>query len=129
MLSSAGQQEKTEKTSLKRAVRTGKCKCPWQYTTQAKRLCRFILGLREGLVITDWWMRKSVSPEFPKIKDNAYRIRAQVDVLMPGNISPVSRKYRFDKNLYKSLKDKDGITRAELLRSAENVCRFAMTRM
>ncbi|MBR6395433.1 MAG: glycoside hydrolase family 3 protein [Lachnospiraceae bacterium] len=83
----------------------------------------------EGLVITDWWMRKSVSPEFPKIKDNAYRIRAQVDVLMPGNISPVSRKYRFDKNLYKSLKDKDGITRAELLRSAENVCRFAMTRM
>ena len=49
----------------------------------------------DGLVITDWWMRKSKSPEFPKIKDNAYRVRAQVDIFMPGdnnhaakNISP-----------------------------------------
>ena len=26
-----------------------------------------------GCVITDWWMRKARSPEFPKLRDNAYR--------------------------------------------------------
>ena len=51
----------------------------------------------EGNVITDWWMRKSASPEFPNVKDNAYRVRAQVDVLMPGNMSYVKQKYRFEK--------------------------------
>ncbi len=34
-----------------------------------------------GCVITDWWMQKSKSPEFPKLQNNAYRVRAQVDVL------------------------------------------------
>ena len=83
----------------------------------------------EGNVITDWWMRRSASPEFPKVKDNAYRIRAQVDVLMPGNMSYIKRKYSFDKDLYKSLKKDDGITRAELQRTAKNILNFAMTRL
>lgn len=83
----------------------------------------------KGVVITDWWMRKSESPEFPKIKDNAYRVRAQVDVLMPGNLSPVLQKYKFDKDLYKSLKRKNGITRGELQRTAKNVLKFAMERL
>ena len=83
----------------------------------------------EGNVITDWWMRKSASPEFPNVKDNAYRVRAQVDVLMPGNMSYVKQKYRFDKDLYKSLKSGNGITRAELQRTAINVLNFAMTRL
>lgn len=74
-------------------------------------------------------MRKSVSPEFPKVKDNAYRIRAQVDVLMPGNMSYIKKKYRSDKDLYKSLKQNGGITRAELQRTAKNVLNFAMTRL
>ncbi|MBP5222663.1 MAG: glycoside hydrolase family 3 protein, partial [Lachnospiraceae bacterium] len=81
----------------------------------------------KGAVITDWWMRKSASPEFPSLKDNAYRIRAQVDVLMPGNLSPIRQKYKFDKTLLKSLKEKNGITRAELQRTARNVLNFAMT--
>ncbi|WP_024865764.1 glycoside hydrolase family 3 protein [Butyrivibrio sp. FCS014] len=83
----------------------------------------------EGNVITDWWMRKAVSPEFPGIKDNAYRIRAQVDVLMPGNMTPVNQKYKFDRDLFDSLRSEDGITRAELQRTAVNVCKFAITRM
>ena len=83
----------------------------------------------DGNVITDWWMRKAVSPEFSGVKDNAYRIRAQVDVLMPGNMTPVNQKYKFDKDLFDSLKSDDGITRAELQRTAINVCRFAITRM
>ena len=82
-----------------------------------------------GNVITDWWMRKSASPEFPNIKNNAYRVRAQVDVLMPGNMSYLKRKYSFDKELYKNLNSADGITRAELQRTAINVLNFAMTRL
>ncbi len=83
----------------------------------------------KGNVITDWWMRKSASPEFPQIRDNAYRVRAQVDVLMPGNMSYVKQKYSFDKALYKSLKSGNGITRAELQRTAINVLNFAITRL
>ena len=83
----------------------------------------------EGVVITDWWMRKSASPEFPKLKNNAYRIRAQVDVLMPGNMSYVNQKYKFDRELYKNLMDEQGITRGELQRVAMNVLKFAMKRL
>jgi beta-glucosidase len=39
-----------------------------------------------GLVITDWWMKRGHSPEFSGLRDNGYRIRAGVDVLMPGNL-------------------------------------------
>ena len=83
----------------------------------------------KGNVITDWWMRKSASPEFPLLRDNAYRVRAQVDVLMPGNMSYIKQKYSFDKALYKSLKSGNGITRAELQRIAINVLNFAITRL
>ena len=38
----------------------------------------------EGLVITDWWMRYAPDPLFPGLADSATRVRAQVDVLMPG---------------------------------------------
>ena len=37
----------------------------------------------DGVVITDWWMRRAESPEFEGVKDNAYRVRSGVDVLMP----------------------------------------------
>lgn len=38
----------------------------------------------KGLVMTDWWMQLADSPEFPGVKNNAYRIRAGVNLLMPG---------------------------------------------
>ena len=82
-----------------------------------------------GNVITDWWMQYSRSPEFPRLKDNAYRVRAQVDVLMPGGESFKKQKYVFDKDLLASLSVPDGLTRAELQRSAKNVLRFALTRL
>jgi len=75
----------------------------------------------DGVVITDWWMRKSKSPEFPKIKDNAYRVRVQVDVLMPGNMSRVAKGYRSDGTLLETIDKPDGITRGELQRTARNV--------
>ena len=80
----------------------------------------------DGVVLTDWWMRTSASPEFPHIRDNAYRVRAQVDVLMPGNMDHLNKKYRSDGTLLETLDKPDGITRGELQRTAKNVLRFIL---
>lgn len=81
----------------------------------------------EGNVMTDWWMQHSKSPEFPQIKDNAYRVRAQVDVLMPGGWNPKKQCYVFDKDELEAMNKKNGLTRAELQRCAVNVLRYAIT--
>lgn len=80
----------------------------------------------EGLVMTDWWMQKSESPEFPKIRDNAYRVRAQVDVLMPGNMNHGVKRYLSDGTLLPTLNRDGGITRGELQRTAKTVLQLAM---
>ncbi|MBR6118854.1 MAG: glycoside hydrolase family 3 C-terminal domain-containing protein [Oscillospiraceae bacterium] len=80
----------------------------------------------DGVVMTDWWMRRARSPEFPRIRDNAYRVRAQVDVLMPGDMGHTARRYRPDASLLESLGKDGGITRAELRRSAGNVLRLLL---
>lgn len=80
----------------------------------------------DGVVMTDWWMQKSYSPEFPELQDNAYRVRSWVDVLMPG--SPVGKKdpeYISDGTLLETLGQPEGITRGELQRTAIQVLRFA----
>jgi len=69
-----------------------------------------------GVVITDWWMRPSRSPEFPELRDNAYRVRAGVDVLMPGSMSHVLNVFEKPR----------GITRAELQRTALHVLGFCL---
>ena len=74
----------------------------------------------DGVVMTDWWMRKSASPEFPELKDNAYRVRAQVDLLMPGDMGHVAKKYRSDGSLLRTLGKPGGITLGELQRTAKN---------
>lgn len=81
----------------------------------------------DGCVITDWWMRSSVSPEFPKLKDQAYRVRAGVDVLMPGGGRGGKKKP--DGTLLKTLGESDGITLNELQQTAVNVLRFALTKV
>ena len=78
----------------------------------------------DGVVITDWWMKRSKSPEFPQLEDNAYRVRAQVDILMPGAITHVERNYVSDGSLLKTLGQQEGIKKAELFRTAENVLRL-----
>ncbi len=75
----------------------------------------------KGCVMTDWWMKRSRSPEFPKLRDNAYRVRAQVDVLMPGDMGHIAKRYRSDGTLLKTLGREGGITRGELQRGARNV--------
>ena len=74
-----------------------------------------------GCVMTDWWMRKSKSPEFPNLRDNAYRVRSQVDVLMPGGIKRTDNKYKVDPSLLETVGTRNGLTVAELQRTAENV--------
>jgi len=75
-----------------------------------------------GSVMTDWWMRSSKSPEFPIISDNAYRVRAQVDLLMPGG--KMMRKNVPDNSLLHSYEKPDGITLGEMQRSAVNILNF-----
>ena len=73
----------------------------------------------EGAVITDWWMKPARSPEFPELRDNAYRIRAGVDVLMPGSMSHVLRVRARPRH----------ITRAELQQTARHVLGYLVQRM
>ena len=79
----------------------------------------------QGNVITDWWMRPSHSPEFPQMQDNAYRVRAQVDVLMPGG-RRVSLWKKNDGTLLATYKKPDGITLGEMQLCAKNVLRCVM---
>lgn len=79
----------------------------------------------DGCVMTDWWMRASRDPDFPLLRNNAYRVRAQVDVLMPG-AGAGSRKRKYDPTLLESLGKDGGITRGEIFRSAVNTLRFVM---
>ncbi len=75
----------------------------------------------KGNVITDWWMKNEKSPEFPLIRNQAYRVRAQVDILMPGGGRIPRRKP--DGTLLESLGKEGGITLGELQRTACNVLR------
>lgn len=97
------------------------------YSHYNYELCTDILRKEwkyQGNVMTDWWMRKGESPQFPGVRDQAYRVRAQVDVLMPGGAR--SGRKKPDGTLLETLGDKGGITLAELQRSAVNVLRFVM---
>ena len=78
----------------------------------------------QGSVMTDWWMRKDESHEFPGVIDQGYRVRAGVDVLMPGGARGGKRKP--DGTLKKSMKAKDGVTLGELQSCAMHVLKMAM---
>lgn len=78
----------------------------------------------EGCVMTDWWMKPCRSPEFPSLRDNGYRVRAQVDVLMPGGKRAGLKTS--DGTLLETYGKPHGMTLGELQRSAKNVLRFAM---
>jgi beta-glucosidase len=92
-------------------------------------LCTLILRDEwgyEGNVMTDWWMQSCADPHFPKLRNNAYRVRAQVDVLMPGGKRRMFRKRKQDPTLLESYGKVDGITLGEIQQCAANVLRFVM---
>lgn len=81
----------------------------------------------EGVVITDWWIEDAVDPDFPALEDNAYRVRAQVDVLMPGGVKTDAAPQAYaDTTILDSLARQDGLTRGELQRTARNVLGLAI---
>ena len=80
----------------------------------------------KGNVMTDWWMRYAPSPEFPEISGNAYRVRAQVDVLMPGARTSISKTAEPDGTLLETYGRENGITLGEMQRSAKNVLGFIL---
>ncbi len=91
-------------------------------------LCTLILRNEwgyKGNVMTDWWMRKSKSQEFPVMRDQAYRVRAQVDVLMPGG-GRTGKNKKPDGTLLASYGKEGGITLGEMQRTAANVLNFVM---
>ena len=76
-----------------------------------------------GNVITDWWIQSGPSPEFPQLRDQAYRVRSGVDVLMPGGGR--GRK-KPDGTLLKTCGKPGGITLGEIQECAKNVLRCVM---
>ncbi len=87
-------------------------------------LCTSILRKEwgyEGNVMTDWWMRSANSHEFPQLRDNAYRVRAGVDVLMPGGKRTGRKKP--DGTLLETYGKENGITLGEMQTVAKNVLR------
>ncbi len=78
----------------------------------------------EGCVITDWWMRPSYSPEFPIIRDQAYRVRAGVNILMPGGERTGKRES--DGTLLETLGKSGGITLTEIRENAKYILNFAL---
>ncbi len=80
----------------------------------------------KGNVMTDWWTKHSASPDFKGVRDNAYRVRAQVDVLMPGVNGRFGSTKHPDKTLFETLGKKDGITLGEAQRSAKNVLNLCL---
>ena len=77
-----------------------------------------------GNVMTDWFMQWDESPDFENIWNQAYRVRAQIDVFMPG--SNYEDRYEPENSLVESFGSKDGITPGELQRSAANILKMAL---
>lgn len=71
----------------------------------------------EGNIMTDWWMKPSKSIEFPKLKDQAYRVRSGVNLLMPGGDRVTNEKP--DGTLLATLGKPNGITLGEIQESAK----------
>lgn len=80
----------------------------------------------EGCVMIDWWMRNDNSKDFKVLKTQAYRVRVQVDIFMPGAANFGKYKGKSDGTILKSLKSKDGLTIGELQRSAKNVLKLCI---
>lgn len=78
----------------------------------------------EGNVMTDWWMKPSKSIEFPNMRDQAYRIRSGVNLLMPGGDRVTNGKP--DGTLLATLGKPNGITLGEIQQSAKYILKSVM---
>ena len=104
------------------SVMTGRNKINGVWSRYNYDLCTTVL--REewgytGMVMTDGGSCHARSPDFPDVKGDAYRIRAQVDLLMPGECR--CRKDSLRDCVLGKLEQGGGLKRAELQRSAVNI--------
>lgn len=74
-----------------------------------------------GAVTTDWWNVPENDPDNARVRNNAYRVRAGNDVLMPGGTHV---KGKYDNSAEQSVND-GALLREEL----ENAARHVMTMM
>ena len=79
-----------------------------------------------GLVMTDWWMRYAPSPEFPELTGNGYRVRARVNLLMPGSRRLTDIWHRPDGTLLATFGKPGGITLGEMQETARQVLNCVM---
>ena len=79
----------------------------------------------DGLVITDWWIREADSPIFRDLKTQAMRIRATVDVYMPGSRGDRDNPGTSDGTLENSY-NKKALSLAEIRYCAKNVLAFCL---
>ena len=89
-------------------------------------LCQTILRGEwgyDGNIVTDWWMKPSPDPDFENNFNDGYRVRAGVDVLMPGGTTHASSEG--DGSLLEAYNN-GGVTLAEIQRVAVNVLNFAL---
>ena len=80
----------------------------------------------EGCVMTDWWMVHNQCSYFKDVRDQAYRIRAHVNVFMPGADNFGKYKGKVDGSVAEAIASPDGITMGELQYNAKRVLEFCM---
>ena len=93
-----------------------------------------ILAFRVPRKLTGGFMMAAAHSDSPafklkenaELRDNGYRVRAQVDVLMPGAKTAISKSAPNDGSLLATLGKPDGITLGELQRTAKNVLRMTL---
>ena len=77
----------------------------------------------KGNIVTDWWMQSEQDPNFEQVDNDAYRVRAGVDVLMPGGSRVFGNEG--DGSLLASY-EKGGITLGEIQQVAMHVLTFVL---
>ena len=75
--------------------------------------------------MTDWWIREGVSNYNPNLKTQAYRIRATVDLYMPGSRGDRDNPGVSDGTLLSSYKA-NAISLKELRASAKRVLKLCL---
>ena len=83
----------------------------------------------DGCVMTDWWMRNKTSPEFPGAKNQAYRVKSGVNILMPGGARAGFYRKRSDGTFVSGLKAKDGLTLGEAQNNAKQVLNMLLDKI
>ena len=80
----------------------------------------------EGLIMTDWWTKEGVSPEFPKIKNKAAIVRAGDNLFMPGADMFGKYKGKSDGSIMQALAADDGLSLGELQANAKRVLNYCL---